>query len=78
MFYPNSDSPSVAAHFDVDESTTDQTHSLRYLSMAFRSVSLEYIVVYVVYTCTIVSRKSAHGRSTLKVWDGHSFECFRI
>ena len=64
MFYPNSDSPSVAAHFDVDESTTDQTHSLRYLSMAFRSVSLEYIVVY---TCTIVLWKSAHGWSTLKV-----------
>ena len=41
MFYPNSDSPSVAAHFDVDDSTTDQTHSLRFLSMAFRSVSSE-------------------------------------
>ena len=47
MFHPNSDSPLVAAHFGVDDSTTDQTHSLRYLSMAFRSVSLECIHVYV-------------------------------
>ena len=44
MFYPNSDSPSVAAHFDVDDSTTDQTHSLRFLSMAFRSVSSELVL----------------------------------
>lgn len=39
MFFPNSDSSSVVAKGPVDSNSTDNTHSLRFLSMAFRSVS---------------------------------------
>ena len=45
MFFPNSDSSSVVAKGPVDSNSTDNTHSLRFLSMAFRSVSYLFTVM---------------------------------